>query len=114
MFTPLVTLHILLTKQIIMLFALVVNTQDTEDSSLVSFFKASKEQAVSHFDSKSKEMKENGSAYEMMLVDEDELTQANLDKDESTGEFFFDSTIIYTRYVNSVFELDEVDHMIHR
>lgn len=91
-----------------MLFALIVNT---EESQSVRFIKGTEVQAIETFNSEVATFTDE-SQFVCMLVNEDELTQANLTVQPYDG-LCFDSTIIYLRYVDKALELDEIDYVIH-
>lgn len=91
-----------------MLFAIIINTDDSQS---VQFIKGTEAQAISRFNSEVATFTDE-SQFVCMLVNEDELTQANLTVQPYDG-LCFDSTIIYLRYVDKVMDLDEVDYIIH-
>jgi len=92
-----------------MLFATIINSQD---SNTVSFVEGTEKQAIEAFEGNLEGLSDSGEPFTIGLISQDELTQASLYVVEGEG-IVFDSTIVYIRYVDSSLSIDETDYMLH-
>jgi hypothetical protein len=92
-----------------MLYAIIANT---EEDQTIQFIKGNKEHVLEAFEENLIGLKAAGDPFSVMLVDEDEMTQATLVA-TAGGGLTFDSTVIFVRYADNVLGLDETDYVVH-